>query len=121
MAIGADTARRLLEEERARLEDAARTVDADLEEEREGAGEELAAYDQHPAEEGTEVHDMSRDLGLRTDLHARLEENEAALRRLEEGSYGRCEMCGKDIGDERLRAMPSARYCIEDQQTVDQA
>jgi hypothetical protein len=35
-----------------------------------------------------------------------------ALRRLDEGSYGRCESCGKQIPGARLDAMPFARYCV---------
>lgn len=121
MALEEETARRLLQQERTRLETAITTVESDLEEERSGADEELAAYDQHPAEEGTEVHDMARDLGLRTDLQVRLDENAEALGRVEDGTYGRCERCGQEIGDERLRAMPSTRYCVEDQQAMDEA
>ena len=35
-----------------------------------------------------------------------------AMRRLEEGSYGRCDHCGEPIGLPRLKALPWARYCI---------
>ncbi len=35
-----------------------------------------------------------------------------ALRRIEEGTYGECESCGKDISAERLQARPVATYCI---------
>jgi DnaK suppressor protein len=37
---------------------------------------------------------------------------EAALRRIEEGSYGRCESCGGPMGLQRIRAIPEARYCM---------
>jgi DnaK suppressor protein len=40
----------------------------------------------------------------------------AALRRIEEGSYGECEECGQDIGFPRLEAQPTATRCIEDQE-----
>jgi hypothetical protein len=43
----------------------------------------------------------------------RLEEVEAALRRLERGSYGRCEQCGVELEDARLEADPLARHCGE--------
>jgi RNA polymerase-binding transcription factor DksA len=35
-----------------------------------------------------------------------------ALNRIKRGSFGRCAVCGKGIGRERLRAMPYARYCV---------
>ena len=41
-----------------------------------------------------------------------LEEIEEALRRIEDGTYGKCEACGKTIGKNRLEAIPSASLCI---------
>jgi RNA polymerase-binding transcription factor DksA len=37
---------------------------------------------------------------------------EAALRRIEEGNYGRCESCGGPLGLQRMRAIPEARFCV---------
>ncbi len=41
-----------------------------------------------------------------------LAEIDAALRRIERGTYGTCEHCGGAIGHQRLRAMPEARLCV---------
>jgi len=41
-----------------------------------------------------------------------LDEIEAALRRIDEGSYGRCEACGGPMGMQRIRAIPEARFCL---------
>ena len=41
-----------------------------------------------------------------------LEEVDAALGRIEAGSYGRCVACGGPLGLQRLRAIPEARYCL---------
>lgn len=38
---------------------------------------------------------------------------EAALRRIEKGTYGDCDLCKKKIGEARLKAIPWVRYCIE--------
>jgi len=38
---------------------------------------------------------------------------EAALEKIEDGSYGECQVCGEDIGVKRLRARPVAELCIE--------
>ena len=76
---------------------------------------ELADYDQHPADEGTETHDQELDETTEMILAAEAENVELALRRLEEGEYGRCIDCGKEIPPERLEAVPEAVRCIEDQ------
>lgn len=49
----------------------------------------------------------------RTALKEELLETDAALERIEQGSYGRCEECGGAIGRQRLLALPAARFCIE--------
>ena len=42
-----------------------------------------------------------------------LAETQAALERIEKGTYGRCESCGGAIGRQRLLALPATRFCIE--------
>lgn len=73
----------------------------------------LSGNDQHPAEEGTETFDRERDLSLLESFENEMDEVQAALDRLEDGTYGKCEICGRPIGDERLEAVPATRYCIE--------
>jgi RNA polymerase-binding transcription factor DksA len=46
-------------------------------------------------------------------LSDQLRDVERALAKLEKGSYGLCETCGKEIAEPRLEAMPAARYCID--------
>jgi DnaK suppressor protein len=76
---------------------------------------ELADYDQHPADDGTETHDQELDETTDMILAAEAENVELALRRLAEGDYGRCIDCGKEIPPERLAAIPEAVRCLEDQ------
>jgi RNA polymerase-binding transcription factor DksA len=45
-------------------------------------------------------------------LRETLEEVALALGRIEDGTYGRCEVCGVDINSARLEAMPATRFCI---------
>ena len=47
-------------------------------------------------------------------LTARSEQVAHALRRMDEGTYGICEVCGQPIPIERLEALPSATLCIRD-------
>jgi RNA polymerase-binding transcription factor DksA len=76
---------------------------------------ELSSIDQHPAEQATETMERELDMGVLESVEKELAEVEAALDRLERGTYGICEICGKPIADARLEAMPAARFCIEDQ------
>ena len=109
------TASRRLEEERTRLQG----IRDDLQRERADAtsetGDELSSFDQHPGDVGTETFEMERNVSLLEQVENELEEIETAFGRLERGEYGRCQACGRPIGDERLEAMPAARFCIEDQ------
>ena len=82
--------------------------------ERDSAGD-LSANERHPAEEATETLERERDVSILQRLENEMNEVQAALDRLEEGTYGRCEICGRPIGDERLEAVPATRYCVEHQ------
>lgn len=81
----------------------------------EGAHAELSSADQHPAEQATETLERELDLGVLQQVEFELAEVDAALQRIDSGTYGRCELCGERIAEGRLEAMPAARYCIEDQ------
>lgn len=74
---------------------------------------ELSDADQHPADTGTETFERERDLGILDAVEGELDDVEHALRRLDDGSYGTCEACGRPIGAERLAALPATRLCVE--------
>ncbi len=59
------------------------------------------------------VFEQQRDLALRERSRAELEKVEAALRRLDDGTYGTCASCGNPIAPERLEAIPWAPVCID--------
>jgi len=109
--------RRLLEEERARLSGAAAFLDREnpgsLEDE---LGEiSHGSADNHLGDMATATYDRELDEGLGEGVQQTIGEIDAALGRIEDGTYGHCEICGKPIGAERLKAIPWARLCIEDQ------
>ena len=79
---------------------------------------ELADYDQHPADEGTELFEEERDEGLAQRLEEELAAIERAERRLEEGSYGISIESGRPIPDERLEAIPWAERTKEEQERL---
>ncbi|HET9671869.1 MAG TPA: TraR/DksA C4-type zinc finger protein [Actinomycetota bacterium] len=73
----------------------------------------------HLADAGSEMFERSRDLSIVEDFDAQLGEIDHAIRRLEAGTYGRCEACGREIGDARLAARPMTRFCIDDQKEAE--
>lgn len=80
----------------------------------------LADYHQHPGDVGSETFERTKDLAVRDQIDEHLADVEAALQRLEEGRYGRCEVCRREIGPERLDARPATRFCKEHQEQVDE-
>jgi len=110
-----DHARERLAEETARLTEIRSTFDGlNKESESENLGE-LSSSDQHMADVGTETFDREKDLSILEQVEAELADVEHALRRLDDGTYGTCEACGKVIDDARLEALPAARFCLDDQ------
>ena len=67
----------------------------------------------------SQVFDQQRDLALRDRAEHHLALVDAALGRLDSGTYGACQRCGKQIPAERLEALPWAAYCIDCQRVVD--
>lgn len=90
-----------------------------LDQEQAESSGELADYDQHPGDMGTETFERTKELAVQDQLEVRLSDVDAALERIEEGTYGRCEACGKEIEPERLEARPATRYCLEHQEEAD--
>ena len=70
-----------------------------------------ATDDEHDPE-GTTAYDRARTAALIDAASAHLTEIAAARARLEAGTYGLCEVCGKPIPPERLAARPTARTCV---------
>ncbi|MGN6575863.1 MAG: TraR/DksA family transcriptional regulator [Nocardioides sp.] len=70
------------------------------------------ADDEHDPEGSTIAFERSQVGALVEQARAHLAEIDAALARIEEGSYGVCESCGQPIAPARLEARPVARTCI---------
>ena len=83
-----------------------------LDEEEASQSGELTHYDQHPADQGSELFEREKDLAILEGLEVDLAEIEAALQRLDEGRYGVDEVTGEPIDPERLEALPAARTNI---------
>lgn len=74
---------------------------------------ELSSIDNHPADEGTDLFERQKDIALNEHLEKELRDLDHALEAIEKGTYGKCEICHKDIPIERLEALPTTTYCIE--------
>jgi RNA polymerase-binding transcription factor DksA len=113
--MDSDAARARLEEERRRLEEVRESLDSVSDESEQESLSELAGADQHQADIGTETFEREKDISILEQVEAELRDVAHALERLDDGTYGVCEACGKPIPDERLEALPAARFCLEDQ------
>ena len=120
MALNVEKYRKRVLEEQARLEADRQRIRDD-----EGIGDqvgELANLDNnHPADQGTETFEKSKDMALLAILDAQLAQIRDALARMDAGTYGTCERCGKPIPEARLNAVPFATLCVEDQEYVERA
>jgi YteA family regulatory protein len=74
---------------------------------------ELSSYDNHPADEGSELYEREKDIALSQHSKLQLYNIDKALEAMENGTYGKCEVCGKEISYERLEALPNTTFCKE--------
>jgi RNA polymerase-binding transcription factor DksA len=88
---------------------------ADRDESQSDASGETDWFGQHPADAASDTAEREVDLGLQEDAGDVLAEIRAAKRRLTDGTFGRCETCGRPIAEDRLRVVPWARRCIDDE------
>ncbi|MGW1011051.1 TraR/DksA family transcriptional regulator [Streptomyces termitum] len=68
------------------------------------------------ADTGTKNITREHELALAANAREMLEQTEHALERLDAGTYGLCEVCGRPIGKARMQAFPRATLCVEDKQ-----
>lgn len=74
---------------------------------------ELSSYDNHPADEGTDLYEREKDIALEEHYKLELGNINQALETMENGTYGKCQVCGKEIPIERLEALPNTIFCKE--------
>ncbi len=113
-----DRFRELLENERTRLQHARAAIHHDgsvLEE----TGDLAIGSGDHIADSASETFMRELDEGLEENADHLLAEIEAALARIDDGTYGLCASCGKPIAAERLEAVPYATLCIDDKRALE--
>jgi len=82
-------------------------------------GSEASAFGMHQADAGSDAYDRDFALSLLSQEQDALYEIDQALKRIELGSYGTCEMSGKPIPRARLEAIPFARFTVECQSQLE--
>jgi RNA polymerase-binding transcription factor len=78
------------------------------------AGE--AGFDEEYADAGTATFEREKDLSLVNNIRDLTERIDKALVKIEEGTYGLCDRCGKPIEKARIKALPYANLCLKDKQ-----
>jgi DnaK suppressor protein len=82
-------------------------------------GSEASAFGMHQADAGSDAYDRDFALSLLSQEQDALYEIDQALKRIELGTYGTCEMSGKNIPRARLEAIPFARFTVECQSQLE--
>jgi DnaK suppressor protein len=82
-------------------------------------GSEASAFGMHQADAGSDAYDRDFALSLLSQEQDALYEIDQALKRIELGTYGKCEMSGKAIPHARLEAIPFARFTVECQSQLE--
>ena len=119
--VSTDRFREMLTAERQRVVDAIEYLHQEtpgsLEEE---TGELVSSsIDDHLGDMATATHDRELDYTLEGNAETVLAQIDAALARIDAGTYGVCERCGRTIPEERLEARPWATLCIDCQRLVE--
>jgi DnaK suppressor protein len=82
-------------------------------------GSEASAFGMHQADAGSDAYDRDFALSLLSQEQDALYEIDEALKRIDLGTYGKCEMSGKPISRARLEAIPFARFTVECQSQLE--
>jgi RNA polymerase-binding transcription factor DksA len=114
MSIDPEQARKRLQDEKSRVQGLIRNLKDELGDEGENDQlSELSDYDQHPADTASETFEREKDVSILEQLEEELAELQAALERIDAGTYGIDEVTGDPIAPERLEAVPAARTNVD--------
>jgi DnaK suppressor protein len=94
-----------LERDLTHMEGELRDLSVDQEDERGGVGN-------HFADDGSSLGEQERISTIGSNFREQIQMIDAAIERMDEGTYGICQRCGQPINEERLEALPFVAYCI---------
>jgi len=113
--VDLDKFRALLVQERTRLEREMERFHAEV-----GPGGDDSRRREWGTTDGTvSLSELEREMGYHDQLEGMLKEVDLALQRIDEQTYGRCELCGRSIPEARLEALPFAKLCLECQEKTE--
>ena len=113
MTVSYEDLKRGLEDQQARLIEEIKLFQID--------GRDNLGYGNHQADDATDAFEQTKELSLQQNSERLLAQVQAALARFEQGTYGLCERCGKEIDPARLKALPYVAFCMVCQQHLEQA
>ena len=113
--------RRILEAERDRLTEELEAIEEHLPEVEQVSIEAGGGYDEDLADVASDTFEREKGFAIENSVQELLNQVEEALGRMDDGSYGLCEVCGQPIHPDRLRALPYARLCINCKAREEQA
>lgn len=79
---------------------------------------ELSYYDNHPSDVATELDDMEKAVAINKNEVSIIRKIDNALDNIENGTFGICKRCNKDINESRLEVVPYADYCVKCQNEI---
>jgi len=105
-----------LVEERVQLDTQLTTIETDsfASTQSDSAGD--VGLDDEPADAGTATFEREKDLSIENNVRDLLHKIDRALKRMDDGTYGICDICGKPIEKARVKALPYVDLCIKDAQ-----
>ena len=107
-----DRFRRRLEEEQQRLQEMIRDIEAEREEVRLTETSSDRSPDPNTAEGGSLAFEMEKELSILQNTRDILSKVEDAMTRIDDGTYGICDVCGEAIPVARLEALPYTKMCV---------
>ena len=105
-----------LEEERVQLDTQLTTIETDSFAATQSDSSGDVGLDDEPADAGTATFEREKDLSIENNVRDLLHKIDRALKRMDDGTYGICDICGKPIEKARVKALPYVDLCIKDAQ-----
>ena len=105
-----------LEEERVQLDTQLTTIETDSFASTQSDSSGDVGLDDEPADAGTATFEREKDLSIENNVRDLLHKIDRALKRMDDGTYGICDICGKPIEKARVKALPYVDLCIKDAQ-----
>ena len=102
-----------MEKLKKQLEQELQEIEKQLEESERPQATELSNYDNHPADNASDLTDQLTEMAMDEHREDTVEEIKKALQAMADGTYGKCVVCGEEIPLGRLEAMPKALTCVE--------